>query len=358
MSQRTSPSVEGHEARVQSWAPTITSPDSIADRHEFLERWCGEKEGTPIFVSDSVACNDQESSRLSRCMPFQSVLADSAKLAVPRDLEGELDPSHASVLEEDLPHTTELPLDPQNGPLVAVQGHPDSSSSSPPDICSALERLTIDEGLEAAHDADGITYFEDMRLVGHNRECINTSPALDQNPRVASGSSADDDKSTFSELDLPAPDMPALLANDSPNASKLYKLGTAPSKPRKGTKPHRRASSSGGIEVKHISIDSDAWKTGALVGQGTYGRVYRVSNRITGSHLAMKVIDIDQPVDRIICDGMVNELLVLDTLAHYHGPLPYLLCPTTKRTWSWRTSDNYLCMLTVRPIATHFRDRH
>lgn len=344
---------------MRSWAQTIASPDNIADRHESLERSCGEKEGTPIFVSDPVACSDQEPSRSFRCMPFQSAPSDNAKLAVPCDLEGELDPSHGSAFEDDLPYTIDLPLDCQNDPLITLHGLPGCSSSSPSDICSALERLAIDEGLEAAHDADGITHFEDMRLVGHNLECINTSPALDQNPRVASGSSADDDKSMFSELDLPAPDMPALLANDSPNASKLYKLGTAPSKPRKGTKPRKRAGSSGGVEVKHVTIDDDAWKIGALVGEGTYGRVYRVSNRITGSHLAMKVINIYQPMSRIICDGMVNELLVLDTLAHYRGPLPYLLCPTTKRTWAWRTSDDYyLCMLTVRSIVQHFGDEH
>ncbi|KAF7790608.1 hypothetical protein EIP86_001564 [Pleurotus ostreatoroseus] len=343
MSEHMSPSVDDHEGSKRTPEPTITSLDWIADRHESEEGWGSESEATLVSVSDHVAYNEQEPLGSLVHMSFQSVPSDGAELPVPCDLDEDSELPYDSASEDS--HSYDHYLSPASfeSSLDFPEDISDQPSYSSSDVCFALQRLAIDEDLVAAHDADGITHFEDMRLVGPNLECVNTSPALDQNPHAPSGSTADEDINSL--LDPLAPAMPALLTYDSPTASKLYKLGSAPPDRRKRTKCHRRASSSGSVEVKQILIGRDAWKPQAVIGQGTYGRVYRLANRITGTQLAMKVIDIGHPMDRILWDGLVNELLVLDTLAQC-GPFPYLLCPTTERAWGWRTSDNFLCMLT------------
>ena len=227
-------------------------------------------------------------------------------------------------------------------------------------VCS-IEQSAGDQSLVATHDIDGITLLKNMRLDDLNLESGNTSTALDQDPHAHSGLGARKDK--YARLASAIAKMPALLSSDGAGkeaqaATRL--IGALPAtdvRVRKGLKSLRSVSSIVPWEVKRLTVDRnlvlDAWHVGGVLGCGTYGTVFHVYNKLSGSELAMKVLDVRNPLPGVVCDGLLTELIVLERLAHCDRRLPYLLQPTLKRSWAWQTSDGYLHMLTVRrDVAT------
>ena len=233
-----------------------------------------------------------------------------------------------------------------------------STSSRTPlgfaNVCS-IEQAAGDQSLVAARDIDGITLLKNMRLDDLNLESGNTSTALDQDPHAHSGMRARQDK--YARLASGVAKMPALLSSDgagkeSQAATRL--VGALPASDvhvRKGLKSLRNTSCIVPWEVKRLTVDRnlvlDAWHVGGVLGCGTYGTVFHVFNKLSGTELAMKVLDIRNPLPGVVCDGLLTELLVLERLAHCELRLPYLLQPTLKRSWAWQTTDGYLHMLTV-----------
>ena len=224
----------------------------------------------------------------------------------------------------------------------------------------STELPAANQALVAVHDPDAITIVRDMRLGGHNLESGNTSPAPDQKPHEHSGiGPICEDKNTTTSSEPLTVTMPALLSSTSYDARASIKaskpslrlIGAAPSSAARVRRQRRRSSVSVGCEVKRFSIDHnlprDSWRVGGILGSGTYGKVYRVYNKLSGADLAMKVVDIREPLPGVVCDGLVTELIVLERLANTKRQLPFLLYPTNKRSWAWRSSDGLLYTLTV-----------
>lgn len=223
-------------------------------------------------------------------------------------------------------------------------------------VC-ASEHLPEEQTLVAAHDVDGITFSQDMRLGEHNLECNNTSAEFDQNSRAYSRTGVPNDKRAQSIS--PAPIMPALLAyedtsSDAKSSKPLWTIGVLSSADvRKSRKAQRRTSRSMSWDVKRISLDcspvSDVWKIVSSWGEGTYGRVFRMRNKLDKTEVGLKVVDVRGEIPEIVCEALLNELFVLQLLACNEERLPYLLYPTTKRHWAWQSSNGFLHIATVSP---------
>ncbi|KAJ3559547.1 hypothetical protein NM688_g284 [Phlebia brevispora] len=361
MSQHMSPSLENSEG-IGTQLPTPILSGSFADANTSKkdeDSSDSESIGSTL-VFDGHSLNEDEP-RVSSVspLPSSSTLWKDVTSFLPDGPESNLDVARHYIHEarklscDNLRFPSHSSLATLYLPSIIRKSHISRPSAN---VVPAFEHSGIDQTLVALHDVDGIIYFEDMRLEGRNLECNNTSPALDHTPRADSGRDANKHKST--PINTPAPAMPALLAfDDTPCLSKAPKpitrlIGVPPPKPthhRKSAKSRRRASSAVSLEVKRISLehdpDFDVWQTEEQLGEGTYGRVFRVCNKV-GTELAMKVVDISVPLPSILVDGLINELSVLEILSYERERLPYLLCPTNKRSWAWRTSDRLLCILT------------
>ena len=91
--------------------------------------------------------------------------------------------------------------------------------------------------------------------------------------------------------------------------------------------------------------------TGSVVGSGAFGRVVRVLHVPSETEMAMKVLHIGKPLRKIACDGLMNELKVLTTLAIQSGKesIPFLATPSLDcDKWAWLSAKTgFLHILTV-----------
>ena len=64
----------------------------------------------------------------------------------------------------------------------------------------------------------------------------------------------------------------------------------------------------------------------------------------------MKIVYIKRPLPKIVCQGLVNELKVLERLSRRDPEevAPFVMIPNmVTGLWSWQSSDGFLHIITV-----------
>lgn len=93
------------------------------------------------------------------------------------------------------------------------------------------------------------------------------------------------------------------------------------------------------------------WTAGSILGVGTFGTVYRALNIPTRTQSAVKVVKIKRPLSEVTCQGLVNELKVLQKLSRrgLNKVAPFVMLPSRKTDlWAWQSSDGFLFIALVR----------
>ncbi|TCD61144.1 hypothetical protein EIP91_008990 [Steccherinum ochraceum] len=97
------------------------------------------------------------------------------------------------------------------------------------------------------------------------------------------------------------------------------------------------------INVRHSHYKK--WYMGSILGEGTFGRVYLSYHAASRSELAVKVVYIRRPMSKIVCEGLVNELRVLEHLAKPEAQQTAVFvmkpCVSTG-LWAWQSSHGFL----------------
>lgn len=108
------------------------------------------------------------------------------------------------------------------------------------------------------------------------------------------------------------------------------------------------------IQRNHIRINlretKKKWFAGSVLGEGTFGRVYLTYNVPNRLELAMKIVYIKRPLPKIVCQGLVNELKVLERLSRRDPEevAPFVMIPNmVTGLWSWQSSEGFLHIITV-----------
>lgn len=95
-------------------------------------------------------------------------------------------------------------------------------------------------------------------------------------------------------------------------------------------------------------VSSRRWVSGGVLGEGTYAKVFHVHHKPSRNAMAMKVIYMKRPLSATVCQGIINELKVLELLAMQENPLPFALAPhAVAGKWAWTSSEGFLHILTV-----------
>lgn len=99
------------------------------------------------------------------------------------------------------------------------------------------------------------------------------------------------------------------------------------------------------VDANLSSLD---WISGGILGQGTHATVYLVYHKPAAKQACMKVTYMKCPLPVAVCDGIANELRVLEVLSQQMEPLPFLHRPKIIGSkWAWTSSEGFLHILTV-----------
>jgi hypothetical protein len=100
------------------------------------------------------------------------------------------------------------------------------------------------------------------------------------------------------------------------------------------------------VDVNLSSLD---WISGGILGEGTHSKVYLAHHKPANKEIAMKVTYMKRPLHAVVCQGIINELKVLEIISQQDVPLPFVLGPApVANKWAWTSSEGFLHILTVR----------
>lgn len=112
--------------------------------------------------------------------------------------------------------------------------------------------------------------------------------------------------------------------------------------------------------VQHNSIPVDAnlssldWLSGGILGEGSYSKVYLVYHKPAGKEVAMKVTYMKRPLPAVVCQGIANELRVMEMFSQQEQSLPFILRPAAiGQRWAWTSTEGFLHLLTVCFLYFH-----